>query len=182
MVIVTSSSARVAPNDLLMLERTTSAKGQNSFIRFGHQRPPAFRIKQGEGAAIEFKPDGSVRSDGVARRRSRLDLSVGSLDRDDLGGAEVFGGLDPAAQGGVVGEGDVFGADAEDELLVIRGMDSTTKVYDLFADKAVLIDTLKPLPAQQVAGIIQAAGFNAPVQFFQAGLMHGWISRRETDG
>ena len=35
-------------------------------------------------------------------------------------------------------------ADAEDELLVIRGMDSTTKVYDLFADKAVLIDTLKP--------------------------------------
>ena len=37
------------------------------------------------------------------------------------------------------------------------------------------------LPAQQVAGIIQAAGFKAPVQFFQAGLMHGWISRRETN-
>jgi len=34
--------------------------------------------------------------------------------------------------------------DAEDELLVTRGNDSTTKVYDLFADKAVLIDTLKP--------------------------------------
>jgi tRNA (cmo5U34)-methyltransferase len=37
------------------------------------------------------------------------------------------------------------------------------------------------LPAQQVAGIIQAAGFIAPVQFFQAGLMHGWVSRREAD-
>ncbi|MDU9406046.1 methyltransferase domain-containing protein [Pseudomonas sp. zfem001] len=37
------------------------------------------------------------------------------------------------------------------------------------------------LPAQQVAGIIQAAGFEAPVQFFQAGLMHGWVSRREAD-
>jgi tRNA (cmo5U34)-methyltransferase len=31
------------------------------------------------------------------------------------------------------------------------------------------------LPAQQVAGLIQAAGFEAPVQFFQAGLMHGWF-------
>lgn len=35
------------------------------------------------------------------------------------------------------------------------------------------------LPAQQVAGIIQAAGFAAPVQFFQAGLMHGWLCQRE---
>jgi len=37
------------------------------------------------------------------------------------------------------------------------------------------------LPAQQVAGIIQAAGFIAPVQFFQTGLMHGWVSRRAAD-
>lgn len=37
------------------------------------------------------------------------------------------------------------------------------------------------LPAQQVAGVIQAAGFEAPVQFFQAGLMHGWLSRRAAD-
>jgi hypothetical protein len=34
--------------------------------------------------------------------------------------------------------------DAEDELLVTRGNDATTKVYDLFADKALLIETLKP--------------------------------------
>ncbi len=37
------------------------------------------------------------------------------------------------------------------------------------------------LPAQQVAGIIQAAGFAMPVQFFQAGLMHGWLCRHEAD-
>src|SRR5690606_6120381 len=37
------------------------------------------------------------------------------------------------------------------------------------------------LPAQQVAGIIQAAGFEAPVQFFQAGLMHGWVCQRAAD-
>lgn len=34
------------------------------------------------------------------------------------------------------------------------------------------------LPAHQVAGLIEAAGFEAPVQFFQAGLMHGWICER----
>ncbi|RIA22722.1 tRNA (cmo5U34)-methyltransferase [Ectopseudomonas oleovorans] len=35
------------------------------------------------------------------------------------------------------------------------------------------------LPAPQVAEIIQAAGFAAPTQFFQAGLMHGWLFPRE---
>jgi tRNA (cmo5U34)-methyltransferase len=34
------------------------------------------------------------------------------------------------------------------------------------------------LPAARVAAIIQAGGFEAPVQFYQAGLIHGWISRR----
>lgn len=34
-------------------------------------------------------------------------------------------------------------------------------------------------PAQQVAEIIQAAGFKPPVPFFQAGLMHGWLCLRE---
>ncbi|PKM29173.1 MAG: SAM-dependent methyltransferase [Gammaproteobacteria bacterium HGW-Gammaproteobacteria-11] len=37
------------------------------------------------------------------------------------------------------------------------------------------------LPAQQVAELIEQAGFEAPVQFFQAGLMHGWFSRRKID-
>lgn len=34
------------------------------------------------------------------------------------------------------------------------------------------------LPPAEVASIIEAGGFEAPVQFFQAGLIHGWISRR----
>lgn len=34
------------------------------------------------------------------------------------------------------------------------------------------------LPPHQVASIIQAAGFERSVQFFQAGLIHGWLSRR----
>lgn len=37
------------------------------------------------------------------------------------------------------------------------------------------------LPAPNVASIIQAGGFDAPVQFFQAGLMHAWFSKRASD-
>ncbi len=34
------------------------------------------------------------------------------------------------------------------------------------------------LPPARIAAIIAAGGFDLPVQFFQAGLIHGWISRR----
>jgi tRNA (cmo5U34)-methyltransferase len=34
------------------------------------------------------------------------------------------------------------------------------------------------LPPAEVASIIESGGFEAPVQFFQAGLIHAWISRR----
>jgi tRNA (cmo5U34)-methyltransferase len=34
------------------------------------------------------------------------------------------------------------------------------------------------LPPAEVAAIIAAGGFELPVQFFQAGLIHGWVSRR----
>ena len=32
------------------------------------------------------------------------------------------------------------------------------------------------LPAE-VAALVQAGGFEVPLQFFQAGLIHGWLSR-----
>jgi tRNA (cmo5U34)-methyltransferase len=34
------------------------------------------------------------------------------------------------------------------------------------------------LPPKIVASIIQAGGFEPPVQFFQAGLMHAWFAKR----
>ncbi|MCL7713690.1 class I SAM-dependent methyltransferase [Stenotrophomonas mori] len=34
------------------------------------------------------------------------------------------------------------------------------------------------LPPEQIASIIAAGGFQPPVPFFQAGLIHGWLSRR----
>ena len=37
------------------------------------------------------------------------------------------------------------------------------------------------LPAPQVAGLIESAGFETPVQFFQAGLMHGWFCSRKAE-
>ncbi len=53
---------------------------------------------------------------------------------------KIFGGTEGELRLGLAN----MDADAEDELLVTRGTDSTTKVYDLFADRAVLFDTLKP--------------------------------------
>ncbi len=53
---------------------------------------------------------------------------------------KIFGGTPGGLRLGLAN----MDADAEDELLVIRGIDSTTKVYDLFADKAVLVQTLLP--------------------------------------
>lgn len=38
------------------------------------------------------------------------------------------------------------------------------------------------LPAARIVGIIAAGGFPLPVQFFQAGLIHAWISRRAGPG
>jgi tRNA (cmo5U34)-methyltransferase len=34
------------------------------------------------------------------------------------------------------------------------------------------------LPPAEIASIIATGGFELPVQFFQAGLIHGWVSRR----
>lgn len=38
------------------------------------------------------------------------------------------------------------------------------------------------LPPSQVAAIISESGFEDPVPFFQAGLIHGWYARRGGDG
>lgn len=34
------------------------------------------------------------------------------------------------------------------------------------------------LPPKTIAGIIQSGGFGKPVQFYQAGMIHAWLSRR----
>ena len=45
--------------------------------------------------------------------------------------------------------------------------------------RAVYARDVAILPAQRVADLIETAGFEAPVQFFQAGLMHGWFCPRQ---
>lgn len=34
------------------------------------------------------------------------------------------------------------------------------------------------LPPEKIVEIIKAGGFELPVQFFQAGLIHAWLSKR----
>lgn len=37
------------------------------------------------------------------------------------------------------------------------------------------------LPPERIAALIQSAGFDAPVRFYQAGLIHAWFSRRTSE-
>lgn len=37
------------------------------------------------------------------------------------------------------------------------------------------------LPPEKIVGIIKSGGFELPVQFFQAGLIHGWISKKRAE-
>jgi tRNA (cmo5U34)-methyltransferase len=43
--------------------------------------------------------------------------------------------------------------------------------------RAAYASDVAVLPSSRVADLIEAAGFEPPVQFFQAGLMHGWFAR-----
>ncbi|HEU5133556.1 MAG TPA: hypothetical protein VFU13_00305 [Steroidobacteraceae bacterium] len=44
--------------------------------------------------------------------------------------------------------------------------------------KAAWANDVAILPPPAVAAIIESGGFETPVQFFQAGLIHAWFSRR----
>ena len=44
--------------------------------------------------------------------------------------------------------------------------------------RATYANDVAVIPAQTIASIIAAGGFESPVQFFQAGLIHGWVSKR----
>jgi tRNA (cmo5U34)-methyltransferase len=45
--------------------------------------------------------------------------------------------------------------------------------------KAAYAKDVAVLPPTTITSIIKAGGFETPVQFFQAGLIHAWFSRRE---
>ncbi len=48
--------------------------------------------------------------------------------------------------------------------------------------KAAYAKDVAILPPADVASIIESGGFEAPVQFFQAGLIHAWFAKRVSGG
>lgn len=48
--------------------------------------------------------------------------------------------------------------------------------------KAAYAKDVAILPPADVASIIESGGFEAPVQFFQAGMIHAWFARRPSGG
>lgn len=47
--------------------------------------------------------------------------------------------------------------------------------------RAAYASDVAVLPPDEVAAIVAAGGFDVPARFFQAGLIHGWFSRRAPD-
>ena len=45
--------------------------------------------------------------------------------------------------------------------------------------RAAYSEDVAVIPPADVASVIAAAGFEPPVQFFQAGLIHAWISAKQ---
>lgn len=86
--------------------------------------------------------------------------------------------------GGVLASSDLasdVGTDAYDALLRvwIDVMSSArTQPEVLERTRAAYAKDVAILPSKRIASIIESAGFEPPVQFFQAGLMHAWFSKR----
>jgi tRNA (cmo5U34)-methyltransferase len=103
--------------------------------------------------------------------------------------AEFFRGIaDRLAPGGLLVSSDLAGdlAAADGQSLmevwfrVMKGGGCSTEEMERMRE-AYGRDVAVLLPAE-VREIIIGGGFDAPVQYFQAGLIHGWYARREAEG
>jgi len=85
--------------------------------------------------------------------------------------------------GGVLASSDLasdVGSTAYDALLRVwlNGMSSAgLQPEALERARAAYAKDVAILPPKRIASIIESAGFEPPVQFFQAGLMHAWFSK-----
>ena len=52
------------------------------------------------------------------------------------------------------------------------------KQRDLERMRKAYANDVGVLAPNKIKAIIQSGGFDTPVQFFQAGLIHGWVSAR----
>lgn len=88
------------------------------------------------------------------------------------------------APGGVLASSDLasdIGSNAYDTLLRVwlNVMSSAGIQSDaLERTRVAYAKDVAILPPNRIASIIASAGFESPVQFFQAGLMHAWVSKR----
>ena len=91
---------------------------------------------------------------------------------------------DRLVPGGVLASSDLasdVGSNAYDALLRVWLQVMSSAVIQpkvLERTRAAYAKDVAILPPQRIASIIESAGFEPPVQFFQAGLMHAWVSKR----
>lgn len=109
------------------------------------------------------------------------------LDREDR--TAFFGAIaERLLPGGVLASSDLAsGAEPGDYegllslwLAVMAGPDLSADIRE--RARAAYDRDVAILPPRGVASVIESAGFERPVQFFQAGLLHGWFAKRAIGG
>src|SRR5688572_9886936 len=106
------STAKLWPKRLLTPLRSTSDIA-GSVVKSGLDRPAGGPLENRQALATEAQAYRLAAADRRARRQPRLDRPVLGVDRYDLGGAEIFGAEDRAAQRRCILEADVLGAYAD---------------------------------------------------------------------
>lgn len=125
----------------------------------------------------------SLPADGLYDGATCFLVSQFILDRDER--VRFFRGIaDRLVAGGILASSDLA-SDVEsssypDLLRVWINLMSSSGVQPEVLEKtrAAYAKDVGILPAAHIASLIEAAGFASSIQFYQAGLMHAWYSRR----
>src|SRR4029077_12770769 len=104
-----SRTASIAPKRLLTFCKVTSAMASNSRA-CGRDRRTAARIEQRQAFGAEGESDRIADLRRQIRRQARGHATIGRVDRDDLGGPEIFRAEHPAFDRRAIGKADVLRA------------------------------------------------------------------------
>src|SRR5579871_3509305 len=115
MVRSIAATAVTLANRLVRPETATSAMTR-SFAERGADGAAGRPLEQRGALGAEREADHLARRRDDVGREPGLDLAVPGVDRDDLGGAEILGAEDGAAQRRGIVEADVLRPDAEGEI------------------------------------------------------------------
>mmetsp|Transcript_27197 Transcript_27197/g.49685 ORF Transcript_27197/g.49685 Transcript_27197/m.49685 type:complete len:207 (+) Transcript_27197:458-1078(+) len=116
MVSETSLMPTSLPKDLDRFFRTTSAMGQHLVVQFRPQGLTGGGVKEGDFGGLKGQAHLFAHGGHLGTINAGLKLTIGRVERDDLGGAEIFRGQDFATIVAAVRQFDMLGSYAKSEV------------------------------------------------------------------